>query len=73
MSRTPRRWTLHRQVIPSRDGWCRWDQAYQLLLQWTQPRQEEPSAAVLLDQEDRHASGLLRPRLDPAAGTSTDD
>ena len=35
MSRTQRQSIIHRQVIPARDGWRRWDQAYQLLLQWT--------------------------------------
>lgn len=70
MSRTQRQWTIHRQVIPARDGRRRWDQAYQLLLQWTQPSQEESG---LLTQEDSHESRLVRARLHPAAGTNAND
>jgi hypothetical protein len=73
MSRTQRQWAIHRQVIPSRDGWRSFDQAYQLLLQWTQPKQEEPSTAALLDQENSHETCLVRPRLYPAAGPNTDN
>ena len=29
-----RTWTICRQPVPRRDGERRWDQAYQLLVQW---------------------------------------
>ena len=73
MSRTQRQSIIHRQVIPARDGWRRWDQAYQLLLEWTHYHQEEPSMSGLLDQEDNDESRLVRTRLHPAAGTNTND
>jgi hypothetical protein len=73
MSRMQRQWTIHRQVIPAREGRRRWDQAYQLLLQWTQPSQEESSSSGLLTQEDNDESRLVRARLHPAAGTNAND
>jgi hypothetical protein len=32
-----RQWRIRRQASPHPDAQQRWDQAYQLLLQWTQP------------------------------------
>jgi hypothetical protein len=66
MSRMPRQWTIHRQITPAPDGWRRWDQVYQLLLQGA-PSTAEPSLLLpALDQEKMHESGLVRPRLHPA-------
>ena len=30
----PRRWEIHREMVPQTDGQRRWDLAYQCLLKW---------------------------------------
>jgi len=67
-------WRLHRQPSPRPDGQQRWDRAYLLLLQWTQPAPASPpqpqpptQARLLPDQEeDSHDGRPVRPCLDPA-------
>ena len=50
-----RQWQIRRQFQPTADGARRWDQAYQYLLQWSQPTQ--PIAAP-------HSSTSLSPPLE---------
>ena len=60
-----RTWTVHRTVVPCAEGQRRWDEAYQLLLQWTAalPPQEEPDAS----------GGRLRTGVDRAPATGAND
>lgn len=48
-------WRLHRRPSPRSDGQQRWDRAYLLLLQGTQPApQPQPRIRPLPGQEDSH-------------------
>jgi uncharacterized protein (UPF0548 family) len=67
-----RQWQTRRTAVATATGQQRWDQAYQLLLQWatTQPGASTPPA----DREEvPDARSDLLPRLDDAAGAAADD
>jgi hypothetical protein len=71
-------WHIHRQLHATGDGARRWDQAYQLLLQWSSLNESTrcPVPPSLLSQpplEDTHENGSLCPRLDAAPESGTDD
>jgi hypothetical protein len=63
-----RRWRVHRQVRPSREGTLRWDQAYRLLLSWTTDHPPDLPGPLLITtykkEEDGDACGHLCPCLD---------
>jgi hypothetical protein len=71
-----RPWRLRRQTTPSPSGQRRWNQAYHLLLEWTDP----PStlAAVHLealpdaDQEEHDAYCPVCESVDPATSPAAD-
>jgi hypothetical protein len=74
-----RSWRLRRQTTPSLSGQRRWHQAYQLLLEWTDP--PSAMAAVHLealrdaDQEAQEAQDEYCPvceSLDPATSPAAD-
>jgi hypothetical protein len=75
-----RQWRTRRQTLPQSDGQRRWDRAYQLLLEWTTPREiamatadpsaVPPVAALHSNQEVEHAGGAVCTRLDPATGAA---
>lgn len=62
-------WKTRRTLVPQTDGQRRWDQAYQLLLQWTQTSISPPPP---ITEEVTHASSDLCARLDPATDTNPD-
>jgi hypothetical protein len=70
--------SLRRTARSDPNGQYRWDRAYQLLLGWTQPmpRSGAPPAPHAPrkppDQEVRHESGNLCPRLHTKTGTDAD-
>jgi hypothetical protein len=73
-----RQWHRHRRFHATEDGAQRWDQAYQLLLQWSHRNESmrRPVPPPLLSQpplEDTHENGSLCPRLDAAPEPGTDD
>jgi hypothetical protein len=65
-------WRLHRQPSPRPDGQQRWDRAYLLLLQWTQPAPSSQPATQPRplpgqeQEEDSHDGRVVCARLDPA-------
>ena len=68
-----RQWQVRRTAVPTATGQQRWDQAYQLLLQWAMT---EPAAGVPppADREEvSDARSDLLPRFDDAAGAAADD
>ena len=74
-----RQWRLRRQTHPSPDGQRRWNQAYQLLVEWTAPEESPctaPTAAASrpapTDQEGDHAHRPVRSGLDPATSPTAD-
>ena len=71
-----RQWRIHRQFRTATDGAQRWDQAYQHLLEWTQP---SPGNDRLLPvtqsspaQEEEPEHSDLCARVDRAADPSPD-
>ena len=69
-----RQWQMRRQVVARPDGQLRWDRAYQLLLDWTQPPQAAPPAlpSALPPQEVQHADSRLCAGLDPTPSADPD-
>jgi hypothetical protein len=74
-----RQWRLRRQTHPSPDGQRRWNQAYQLLLEWTapgEPFRTAPTAPVSLqapaNQEGDYAHRLVSSGLDSATSSTAD-
>ncbi len=71
-----RPWRLRRQTTPSPSGQRRWNQAYQLLLEWTDP--PSAMAAVHLealldaDQEEQDEYCPVGERFDPATRPPAD-
>ncbi len=62
-------WQVKRTVKESPDGQKRWDRAYLLVLELTQPIEQgqgQPKAEV------NHASSDLCPGIDPTAGPNAD-
>lgn len=63
-----RQWQIRRQFQESADAARRWDQAYQNLLQWSQPIEpSDPppqSPSPHPQSETNHEHGHLRPRID---------
>ncbi len=68
-----RQWQTRRTAVATATGQQRWDQAYQLLLQWatTAPGSVVPPRANREEATDARSD--LRPRLDDAAGAAADD
>ena len=68
-----RQWQTRRTAVATATGQQRWDQAYQLLLQWatTQPEVRVPSLADRGEATDARSD--LRPGVDDAAGAAADD
>jgi uncharacterized protein (UPF0548 family) len=68
-----RQWQVQRTAVPTATGQQRWDQAYQLLLQWamTEPEAVVPSPTDRGEGTDARSD--LLPRLDDAAGAAADD
>ncbi len=74
-----RQWRLRRQTHACPDGQRRWNQAYQLLLEWTISGEPPtpPTAATVspledADQEANHAHCDVCPCLDPATSPAAD-
>jgi len=68
-----RQWQTRRTAVATPTGQQRWDQAYQLLVQWATTA---PGAVVpprTNREEATDARSDLRPRLDDAAGAAADD
>ena len=68
-----RTWQVRRTGVPTATGQQRWDQAYQLLLQWTattSPASAQGPALIL--PEVCHARSNLRPRFDRPSGRAPD-
>jgi hypothetical protein len=73
-----RQWHIPRQVHATEDGARRWDQAYQLLLQWSRLnastlRLVPPPLRRQPPLEHTHENGSLYPRLDAAPELGPDD
>jgi uncharacterized protein (UPF0548 family) len=68
-----RQWQTRRTAVATATGQQRWDQAYQLLLQWatTQPEAVAPPPADREEVSDARSD--LLPRLDDATGAAADD
>lgn len=76
-------WRLRRRPSPRPDGQQRWDRAYLLLLQWTQPSPtshqpplQPPTQLPLLadyEEEDSHNGRAVCARLDPAPNPHAND
>ena len=74
-----RQWRLRRQTHPVPDGQRRWNQAYQLLVEWTaldDPRRAAPCAPASLsvpaNPEGDHAYCPVSSRLDPTTSPPAD-
>jgi hypothetical protein len=67
MAKQQRQWTVQRHLLPTPDGWHRWDRAYQLLMQWANEQQRDHSP-----QEEQHASSDVCSSLDHAASPDAD-
>ena len=74
-----RQWRVRRQTHACPDGQRRWNQAYQLLLEWTAPDESPttPTTATVsppedADQEATHAHCAVCPCLDPATSPAAD-
>jgi hypothetical protein len=74
-----RQWRLRRQTRPAPDGQRRWNQAYQLLMEWTAP--DEPlgaastapaSLSAAAHQEGDYAHRPIPSGLDPATSPTAD-
>ena len=67
-----RQWQTRRTAVATATGQQRWDQAYQLLLQWaTPPEVRVPPPADRGEATDARSD--LLSRLDDAAGAAADD
>jgi hypothetical protein len=70
-----RQWRLRRELQPLPKGEYRWDQAYQHLLQWTQPPTTEtlpaPPPCSPHQEEVYHETGAVCARIDPTSGAGT--
>jgi hypothetical protein len=69
-----RQWQIRRQFQEAADAARRWDQAYQLLLQWSQPTRtnNDPNLSTTLQPslEVTHDQRNLCPRIDRPADAS---
>jgi hypothetical protein len=65
-------WTVHRRTTEQMDGQRRWDMAYQCLLKWAQAAEQE-TLPTQIQQEAHDESSNLCPRIDPTAGSNSDD
>jgi hypothetical protein len=65
-------WQVHRTPVAQHDGERRWDDAYQLLLQWAMEHEAGPSPAPP-HQEKPNGSRPLRSCLHPPSATAADD
>ena len=68
-----RQWQVHRTAVATATGQQRWDQAYQLLLQWATTQPEAVAPPPNDREEATHARSDLLPRLDDATGAAADD
>jgi uncharacterized protein (UPF0548 family) len=68
-----RRWQVRRTAVATATGQERWDQAYQLLLQWAMTEPEAVAPPLADREEVTHARSDLLPRLDDAAGAAAND
>jgi hypothetical protein len=66
-------WKLCRTTVAQPDGERRWDNAYQLLLQWAMEDEAEPDSVPSYPQEDCNGSRPLRSCLYPPSTTAADD
>ena len=71
-----RQWRIHRQFRTATDGARRWDQAYQLLLEWGQPVPGKSVRPLVTRAspapEEEHEHGDLCTGVDRAAGPRPD-
>ena len=70
-----RQWHIRRQFQAAEDGERQWDQAYQLLRQWSLLRKSPPAPAPRLTQRPNEGFDENRcrcPRLDAAPKPSPD-
>ena len=63
-----RQWCLRRQTTPYPDGQQRWDRAYHLLLQWSQPNDGVTALAQLTEDPDANCSVSTRFHDQPETG-----
>lgn len=68
-----RQWQTRRTAVATASGQQRWDQAYQLLLQWATTQPEVAMSPPADREEATDARSDLLPRLDDAAGAAADD
>lgn len=70
-----RQWNISRTTAALPNGQQRWDQAYQLLLQWAQvhPPVPTPTVPTQAPQEVSDASSSVRPCLDQPSSSASDD
>ncbi len=68
-----RQWQTRRTAVATATGQQRWDQAYQLLLQWATTPSEAVAPSPTNREEAAHARSGLPARLDDAAGAAADD
>ena len=66
-------WQVRRTAAAQHDGERRWDDAYQLLLQWAMEHEADSSPVPSSPQEDAHGNRFLRPRLDQPSTAAADD
>src|SRR5919199_4824341 len=66
-----RRWRICRQLIPQANGQQRWNQAYQLLLRWSQQQPVEIATDSPLIEEVKNESGSLCSCLNPTSSPNT--
>ncbi len=70
-----RQWNVSRTTVENASAHQRWDQAYQLLLQWakTYPPTKAPPVAAQPLQEVSHASSPVCPCIDQSSSSPSDD
>lgn len=72
-----RQWRIRRQVIESSDGQRRWDRAYQCLLRWGSPADQDlipvPRDWFQLPQEVKDGNCSLCTRVDATPSSSAND
>lgn len=70
-----RQWKIQRKFVHSPDGERRWDQAYQLLLAWSQATTEHRAATNVEEEEETigdEDSGVCS-GIQPTPGTAAGD
>ncbi len=66
-------WQVHRTAVAQHDGERRWDNAYQLLLQWAMEDEADSGLAPSHQQEESHGNRSLCAGFDDSSTAAADD